>query len=112
VLIIFLSFLNSSFSTTLLHAFPTRRSSDLSCHSFHADYGISDSNELQARVKKKMIERAEKSYIMVDHTKIGRKSFSYIDNVVHRSEEHTSELQSRFDLVCRLLLEKKKNKNK
>src|SRR5207249_9053901 len=27
---------------------------------------------------------------------------------VARSEEHTSELQSRFDLVCRLLLEKKK----
>src|SRR5438067_3944241 len=27
---------------------------------------------------------------------------------VPRSEEHTSELQSRFDLVCRLLLEKKK----
>src|SRR5699024_12237004 len=27
-----------------------------------------------------------------------------------RSEEHTSELQSRFDLVCRLLLEKKKNR--
>src|SRR5207249_11637296 len=26
-----------------------------------------------------------------------------------RSEEHTSELQSRFDLVCRLLLEKKKD---
>src|SRR5438105_10357439 len=26
----------------------------------------------------------------------------------HRSEEHTSELQSRVDLVCRLLLEKKK----
>src|SRR5699024_1989162 len=26
-----------------------------------------------------------------------------------RSEEHTSELQSRFDLVCRLLLEKQKN---
>src|SRR5438067_2733538 len=31
----------------------------------------------------------------------GRPAFS-------RSEEHTSELQSRFDLVCRLLLEKKK----
>src|SRR5207249_6343723 len=29
---------------------------------------------------------------------------------VGRSEEHTSELQSRFDLVCRLLLEKKKRK--
>src|SRR5207249_8535926 len=30
------------------------------------------------------------------------------DEVDARSEEHTSELQSRFDLVCRLLLEKKK----
>src|SRR5438874_13244421 len=29
----------------------------------------------------------------------------------HRSEEHTSELQSRRDLVCRLLLEKKKPDN-
>src|SRR5438067_5944784 len=29
-------------------------------------------------------------------------------DVRRRSEEHTSELQSRFDLVCRLLLEKKK----
>src|SRR2546421_6848804 len=29
-----------------------------------------------------------------------------------RSEEHTSELQSRSDLVCRLLLEKKKKKKK
>ena len=28
-----------------------------------------------------------------------------------RSEEHTSELQSRTNLVCRLLLEKKKQKN-
>src|SRR5699024_11357540 len=28
----------------------------------------------------------------------------------NRSEEHTSELQSRFDLVCRLLLEKKKKR--
>src|SRR5438105_13436760 len=31
---------------------------------------------------------------------------------VRRSEEHTSELQSRVDLVCRLLLEKKKKKKK
>src|SRR5689334_24398499 len=30
----------------------------------------------------------------------------------HRSEEHTSELQSQFHLVCRLLLEKKKKKKK
>src|SRR5437588_5574805 len=31
---------------------------------------------------------------------------------LRRSEEHTSELQSHSDLVCRLLLEKKKNKKK
>src|SRR2546422_3661094 len=30
---------------------------------------------------------------------------------INRSEEHTSELQSRLHLVCRLLLEKKKKKN-
>src|SRR5690349_22435815 len=32
-----------------------------------------------------------------------------METVPGRSEEHTSELQSRRDLVCRLLLEKKKN---
>src|SRR5690349_23992045 len=32
----------------------------------------------------------------------------YADMLAKRSEEHTSELQSRRDLVCRLLLEKKK----
>src|SRR5947207_4020590 len=31
------------------------------------------------------------------------------DPIFHRSEEHMSELQSHSDLVCRLLLEKKKN---
>src|SRR5688572_32007175 len=31
---------------------------------------------------------------------------------LHRSEEHTSELQSQSNLVCRLLLEKKKKKKK
>src|SRR5699024_12801935 len=31
-----------------------------------------------------------------------------LQQMAGRSEEHTSELQSRFDLVCRLLLEKKK----
>src|SRR5256885_15359132 len=33
---------------------------------------------------------------------------AFEDEVVHRSEEHTSELQSPCNLVCRLLLEKKK----
>src|SRR5689334_25255498 len=37
-----------------------------------------------------------------------RSLLKYFSNDRHRSEEHTSELQSQFHLVCRLLLEKKK----
>src|SRR5699024_12266644 len=43
---------------------------------------------------------------------LGEIIFDFFDSLKSRtkgrSEEHTSELQSRFDLVCRLLLEKKK----
>src|SRR5437868_10505287 len=60
------------------------------------------------------LERAEKELEKLTH--------EYVEEIDHmvqhkehellevsfRSEEHTSELQSRFDLVCRLLLEKKK----
>src|SRR2546427_8284460 len=35
-----------------------------------------------------------------------------VDRLLERSEEHTSELQSQSNLVCRLLLEKKKKENK
>src|SRR2546428_6721035 len=41
-----------------------------------------------------------------DHLRVG----VVVPILVRRSEEHTSELQSRSDLVCRLLLEKKKQK--
>src|SRR5690349_22888364 len=39
---------------------------------------------------------------------VTRKDSDIIGLPIYRSEEHTSELQSRRDLVCRLLLEKKK----
>src|SRR2546428_5353594 len=42
----------------------------------------------------------------------GKLPDNMIENLHERSEEHTSELQSRSDLVCRLLLEKKKKKKK
>src|SRR2546421_2143440 len=49
-------------------------------------------------------------------SKDGETSFGRVQDerglTVFRSEEHTSELQSRSDLVCRLLLEKKKKKTK
>src|SRR5206468_5936860 len=38
------------------------------------------------------------------------KNFNFARAKLKRSEEHTSELQSRSDLICRLLLEKKNNK--
>src|SRR5215510_16460886 len=47
------------------------------------------------------IHRAGEAAEVVDHQPV----------VEERSEEHTSELQSRGHLVCRLLLEKKKKKN-
>src|SRR2546429_6823572 len=53
---------------------------------------------------------AEKYYRDVKLCTIGEGT-SEIQKLVIRSEEHTSELQSRLHLVCRLLLEKKKNKN-
>src|SRR5690349_23053147 len=44
--------------------------------------------------------------------RICRRAKWNLRSVQKRSEEHTSELQSRRDLVCRLLLEKKKKKQK
>src|SRR2546426_5577590 len=40
----------------------------------------------------------------------GAAALEHVDRRFHRSEEHTSELQSPCNLVCRLLLEKKKKK--
>src|SRR2546421_5230778 len=48
-------------------------------------------------------------WILLDNKSMGRTAEVILDPLSNRSEEHTSELQSRSDLVCRLLLEKKKN---
>src|SRR2546429_8841889 len=42
--------------------------------------------------------------------RVARHAADLLERPVGRSEEHTSELQSRLHLVCRLLLEKKKKK--
>src|SRR5438105_12511030 len=47
-------------------------------------------------------------YVLVTGTH--EASAEVVNTLYARSEEHTSELQSRVDLVCRLLLEKKKKK--
>src|SRR5699024_12138299 len=41
------------------------------------------------------------------HIRVSAANFMMIENQMFRSEEHTSELQSRFELVCRLLLANK-----
>src|SRR5688572_30890204 len=53
---------------------------------------------------------------LFDHPRPGKPDqslrFGNDDVAKHRSEEHTSELQSQSNLVCRLLLEKKKEHNR
>src|SRR5690606_40680767 len=86
-----------------LHSFPTRRSSDLM--SFLSKlttrtHAASGSGFHQARFRlSKSAPRATRSSSNGDG----------FQNIA-RSEEHTSELQSRENLVCRLLLEKKNKK--
>src|SRR5437867_4757761 len=48
--------------------------------------------------------------MIVRITRVVRQNPAYRPFANNRSEEHTSELQSPYDLVCRLLLEKKKPK--
>ena len=58
-------------------------------------------------------KREQKDFILLKGTEQGRFGGSFLFCTGQgRSEEHTSELQSRQYLVCRLLLEKKKKKNK
>ncbi|GIN71782.1 putative HTH-type transcriptional regulator YulB [Bacillus sp. J14TS2] len=50
----------------------------ISCKGIHKKRGISDTNEWQAQVKKKMIEVAEKVYVLADYSKFNVQAFSKI----------------------------------
>src|SRR5699024_11972923 len=52
-------------------------------------------------------EKAKQADAVIDNNGTVEQSFQQLD----RSEEHTSELQSRFDLVCRPLLDRKDPRN-
>src|SRR3712207_7956349 len=62
--------------------------------------------DLQLAVDHARVEAIERA----DRRAAGAHAAEVVDAAVTRSEEHTSELQSRQYLVCRLLLEKKKKK--
>src|SRR5437016_7022062 len=52
--------------------------------------------------------KKNKTFFFVDFEKVRQQDPVNLEGIVPRSEEHTSELQSLTNLVCRLLLEKKK----
>src|SRR5207249_5610281 len=92
-----------------LHSFPTRRSSDLSRDARQRFVTGHDASAFAhgdvmsgiERDGREMAKGAGQSAAIAGTQRVA----IVLDD---RSEEHTSELQSRFDLVCRLLLEKKK----
>ena len=52
-----------------------------SCKGIDVAWGISDSNELQALVKRKVIQMADKKYLLLDHSKLEKKAFAYIEKM-------------------------------
>src|SRR5207249_11759987 len=90
-----------------LHSFPTRRSSDLSPGLTLATPGPTSSTIPAASWPRAMGRGSGQSPFMMCQS-----LWQIMNGDWPRSEEHTSELQSRFDLVCRLLLEKKKKTRK
>src|SRR5690606_41460114 len=93
-------------------SFPTRRSSDL-----NPDGGVSLLDDcrshkgLSTREVGPVKHRRVDETTVVEHTTLRNwcRQFALTGQTSLRSEEHTSELQSRENLVCRLLLEKKNN---
>lgn len=53
----------------------------LSCKGIDLNSGLSDSNEWQALLKRKMIERSNKTFLMVDSSKFGYREFSHISTL-------------------------------
>src|SRR5207247_7800059 len=94
-----------------LHSFPTRRSSDLGSALY---VGTPPPIAVTPRGKREHADAADKTQTISRFSRArprrgvrlhaGTRVVAVLAG--RRSEEHTSELQSRVDLVCRLLLEK------
>src|SRR5207249_10888048 len=94
------------------HSFPTRRSSDLS-RNFAASMEIFADIAQRPMLPESALNRVRSERLMEllqqreEPAAIAGKRFSNLlygrGTYGNRSEEHTSELQSRFELVCRLL---------
>src|SRR5699024_11732906 len=92
-----------------LHSFPTRRSSDLAlqsrCKALHIASPLPylSIGVVEADYRHRGSPALSKVVTVHD---VAAKANVSTASVSRRSEEHTSELQSRFDIVCRRLLEK------
>src|SRR5699024_7510463 len=53
----------------------------ISCNGLHMKHGMSESDEMQARIKDKMIESAETVYVLLDHSKFGVKAFFRLNDI-------------------------------
>src|SRR5205807_6315880 len=96
----------------VLHSFSTRRSSDLMRSiSDSITSGITiflrNANPRKIMIVTDTIEQISSGHMKRPPLEKNPKTTSTIPAVSARSEEHTSELQSPCNLVCRLLLEKK-----
>src|SRR5207249_9917212 len=94
-----------------LRSFPTRRSSDLGYEQMSGFQRVfeDDGGKVVKKLWPPLVTPDYTPYIaQIGNVDCVFNGFAGSNPVKFRSEEHTSELQSRFDLVCRLLLEKKK----
>src|SRR3712207_7330326 len=89
--------------------FPTRRSSDLRLHAKHGLLNWCTRAPPLGVFNPRETARARKGYEVTTAPRVLALCSDLCWRTGARSEEHTSELQSRQYLVCRLLLEKKKN---
>src|SRR5204863_9921831 len=96
----------SAVSFHFLHSFPTRRSSDLAALFVHIELDVHFATE--RRCAERHFERDFDVLTALRFAALAGTAEHRAEQI--RSEEHTSELQSRRDLVCRLLLEKKNRK--
>src|SRR5207253_6037662 len=91
-----------------LRSFPTRRSSDLGRDIFTADLVLGDVGPVDVEIVVGDEGVLTLAGLLLEPLELLELAFACLLEQSFRSEEHTSELQSRGHLVCRLLLEKKK----
>src|SRR5205085_11072418 len=94
-----------------IYTFPTRRSSDLKI--VGSDGTVAGTYNAGSPINKAVLLVGNFVYVVTDSGQLHKVNSSTMSLAwgAARSEEHTSELQSQSNLVCRLLLEKKKQKN-